>query len=40
LQQLQWFAKFARRSGLGDAALQAAAAEIEAGNFDADLGQR
>jgi hypothetical protein len=34
----KWFVKFARKNGLGDAALQAAAVEIEAGNFDADLG--
>jgi hypothetical protein len=34
----KWFARFARKNGLGDAALQTAAAEIEAGNFDADLG--
>ena len=34
----KWFAKFARKNSLSDAALRAAAMEIEAGNFDADLG--
>ena len=34
----KWFTKFARKNGLNDAVLKAAAAEIETGNFDADLG--
>ena len=34
----KWFARFARKNGLSDAALQAAVAEIEVGSFDADLG--
>ena len=34
----KWFTKFARKNGLSDAALRAAALEIEAGSFDADLG--
>ena len=34
----KWFAKFARKNSLSDVALRAAALEIEAGNFDADLG--
>ena len=34
----KWFAKFARKNGLSDAALKAAILEIEAGSFDADLG--
>ena len=34
----KWFTKFARKNGLSDAVLKAAAAEIDAGNFDADLG--
>ena len=34
----KWFARFARKNALSDAALRAAAIEIEAGNFDADLG--
>ena len=34
----KWFAKFAGKNGLSDTALRAAALEIEAGNFDADLG--
>ena len=34
----KWFAKFAHKNGLSDTALRAAALEIEAGNFDADLG--
>jgi hypothetical protein len=34
----KWFARFARKNGLSDAALKLAVAEIEAGNFDADLG--
>ncbi|MDR2481508.1 MAG: type II toxin-antitoxin system RelE/ParE family toxin [Spirochaetaceae bacterium] len=36
----KWFVRFARKNGLDDAALRAAAEEIEAGNFDADLGGR
>ena len=34
----KWFAKFARKNGLSDAALRAAVLEIETGSFDADLG--
>ena len=34
----KWFTKFARKNGLSDAVLKAAVLEIEAGNFDADLG--
>jgi hypothetical protein len=34
----KWFAKFARKNGISDAALKLAVAEIEAGNVDADLG--
>ena len=34
----KWFVRFARKNGLSDAALRAAALEIEAGSFDADLG--
>ena len=34
----KWFAKFASKNGLSDTVLRAAALEIEAGNFDADLG--
>ena len=34
----KWFAKFARKNGLSDGTLRAAALEIEAGSFDADLG--
>ena len=34
----KWFAKFARKNGLSDAALRTAVMEIEAGSFDADLG--
>ena len=34
----KWFAKFARKNGLSDAALEAAVAEIEAGSCDANLG--
>jgi hypothetical protein len=34
----RWFARFARKNGLSDAALTAAVEAIEAGNFDADLG--
>jgi hypothetical protein len=34
----KWFAKFARKAGVSDAALKAAVSEIEAGCFDADLG--
>ena len=34
----KWFAKFAGKNRISDTALRAAALEIEAGNFDADLG--
>ena len=34
----KWFVKFARKNRISDDALKAAAAEIEAGSFDADLG--
>jgi hypothetical protein len=34
----KWFARFARKNRIDDSALKAAVAEIEAGNFDADLG--
>lgn len=34
----KWFARFARKNGLSDAALKAAVSEIEAGNCGADLG--
>jgi hypothetical protein len=34
----KWFAKFARKSRIEDDALKTAVAEIDAGNFDADLG--
>jgi hypothetical protein len=34
----KWFAKFAAKNGIGDGALKTAVAEIEAGNFSADLG--
>jgi hypothetical protein len=34
----KWFAKFARKNRIDDDALKTAVAEIEAGNFDADLG--
>jgi hypothetical protein len=34
----KWFAKFAAKNGIGDGALRMAVAEIEAGNFSADLG--
>src|SRR4051794_965805 len=32
------FAKFAKKAGIGDASLHAAAAEVATGHFDADLG--
>jgi hypothetical protein len=34
----KWFARFARKNGISDAALKLAVADIEAGNIDADLG--
>jgi hypothetical protein len=34
----RWFARFARKNGIDDEALKSAVSEIEAGNFDADLG--
>jgi hypothetical protein len=34
----KWFARFARKNRIGDEALKSAVSEIEAGNFDADLG--
>jgi hypothetical protein len=34
----KWFARFARKNGIDDEALKSAVSEIEAGNFDADLG--
>jgi hypothetical protein len=34
----KWFAKFAGKNGLSDGNLKMAVAEIEAGNFSADLG--
>ena len=34
----KWFARFARKNRISDDALKAAAAEIDAGNCDADLG--
>jgi hypothetical protein len=34
----KWFARFARKNRIDDEALKSAVVEIEAGNFDADLG--
>jgi hypothetical protein len=34
----KWFERFARKNGIGDEALRVAVEEIEAGNFNADLG--
>jgi hypothetical protein len=34
----KWFARFARKNRIDDEALKSAVSEIEAGNFDADLG--
>jgi hypothetical protein len=34
----KWFAKFVRKNGISDAVLKLAVADMEAGNFDADLG--
>jgi hypothetical protein len=34
----KWFARFALKNGISDSALRLAVADIETGNFDADLG--